>query len=256
MPPTMRSGRRSNSPSNRRACIWNRSRSRFRPDAFASERFTASVDVAGPSIRDGDIARLLRGRQPAFRTRRAGGAAFAAARLCDRRRPRDPGSARHAGAPLRARHACGVRRCGGAAQSDAGDRTRPALDRGDGGLALYGRAVGAGGRRGRSRRRGGRYGRRNHHHRGVLGRPIRPCRRLCCGRHARHHGSGARTQCKGRRCRANQDVLWHCCVWNERRARYDSRARGGFGVRASRRKSSPALRWCPSSGRASKKFWR
>ncbi len=106
---------------------------------FTSERFTASVDVAGPSIRDGDIARLLRGRQPAFRTRRAGGAAFAAARLCDRRRPRDQGSARHAGAALRARHACGERRCGGAAQSDAGDRTRPALDRGDGGLALYGR---------------------------------------------------------------------------------------------------------------------
>ena len=73
---------------------------------LGSERFTASVDVAGPPIGDGDIARLLAAGSRHSGARRPRGAAFAAARLCPRRRSRHARSARHAGAALRSRHAC------------------------------------------------------------------------------------------------------------------------------------------------------
>ena len=36
------------------------------------------------------------------------------------------------------------------------------------------------------------------------------CRRLRGGGSSRDHGPGARIKRQGRRCRANQDVLWHC----------------------------------------------
>ena len=91
----------------------------------SSEFYAVNVNVAGSSVTDGDIARVLGGRLPSFGARRPRRAAFAADRLCARRRARRPRAARHAGARIRRRHACGDRRRGGGAQPDAGGRALP-----------------------------------------------------------------------------------------------------------------------------------
>ena len=77
---------------------------------LGSERFIADIELAGGAVTDGDIGRVLAAGQPPFGARRARRAAFAADRLCARRRHRHPRSARHAGQPLRRRHAHGHRR--------------------------------------------------------------------------------------------------------------------------------------------------
>ena len=64
--------------------------------------------------------------------------------------------------------------------------------RGHGGEPLRRRPFRARRRRSRSRRRADRYGRGHDDDGGVLRRTVRPCRRLCARRAARHHGSRAR----------------------------------------------------------------
>ena len=103
---------------------WPRSRSnwsccRSSAGRLASDLFAAEIDIAGSAVSEGDIARVLGRRQPAFDARRPRRAAFAADRLFDRRRQRHPRSARHARFAVRRRHACGDDRRGGGAQSDA-----------------------------------------------------------------------------------------------------------------------------------------
>ena len=118
-----------------------------------SELISASVDVAGSAVAEGDIARVLAaGSRHSVRAgpRRA---AFAADRLFARRRHGHPRPARHARPSLRHRHARGDRRRCGGAQPDAGGRALPSRRRGDGGEPLCGGTVGARRRRGRSRRR-------------------------------------------------------------------------------------------------------
>ena len=79
-----------------------------------------------------------------------------------------------------------------AAQPDAGGRALPSRRSRRWWRPLCRRPCGARRRRGRSRRGADRHGRRHHHDRGVLRRPLRPCRRLRARRPSRHHGHGAR----------------------------------------------------------------
>ena len=155
---------------------WHRSRSKsvvlsISAGRLASELFAAEIDIAGTAVSEGDIARVLGRRQPAFDARRPRRAAFAADRLFDRRRQRHPRSARHARRALRRRHACGDHRRRGGAQPDACGRALSSRRRGDGREPLCRRPRRAGRRRSRSRRRGRRHGRRHHDDGGVSRRP-------------------------------------------------------------------------------------
>ncbi len=107
----------------------------------ASEFYAVNVNVAGSGVTDGDIARVLAAGCNHSVRDRPGRAAFAADRLCARRRARRRRAARHAGARVRRRHACGDRRRRGGAQSDAGGRALPSRGRGHGGGALRGGPV-------------------------------------------------------------------------------------------------------------------
>ena len=93
--------------------------------ARAANCYAANVNVAGLDRHRRRHRARARGRQPAFGARRPRRAAFAADRLRARRRPRHARAARHAGAPIRRRHACRDRRRGGGAQPDAGGRALP-----------------------------------------------------------------------------------------------------------------------------------
>ena len=125
-------GRRSRR-ARRPRCSSNRSCVSVSAGRPASELYRRTVNVAG-SDRHRRRHRPRAGRrQPAFGARRPRRAAFAADRLCARRRARHPRSARHAGARVRRRHACGDRRRRGGAQPDAGGRALPSRRRGDGG---------------------------------------------------------------------------------------------------------------------------
>ena len=103
---------------------------------LASELYAVNVNVAGSTVTDGDIARVLAaGSRHSVRAgpRRA---ALAADRLCARRRARHPRAARHAGARVRRRHARGDRRRRRGAQPDARGRALPSRGRDHGGGAL------------------------------------------------------------------------------------------------------------------------
>ena len=63
---------------------------------IGSDLYSATVHVPGPTVNDADISRVLAAGSPPFAARRPRRAAFAADRLCARRRPRHPRSARHA----------------------------------------------------------------------------------------------------------------------------------------------------------------
>ena len=79
-----------------------------------------------------------------------------------------------------------------APQPYARGRAMPSRRRGDGGVALCRGPCGSGRRRIRSRVGRRRYGGGDHDHRGLLGRPLHPCRRLRARRAARDPRPGAR----------------------------------------------------------------
>ena len=177
----------------------------------ASELIAASVDVAGSTVTDGDIARVLVRRQPAFGARGPRRAAFAADRLFARRRDaasaiRAACSARRFGIDMHVVTAdvavarnlmLAVERCHldveamvaspyvaglSVLADDEADLGAAVIDMGAGTttIAVFAR------------------------------RPLRAWRRLRARRPARHDGYRARPQRAHRRRRANQDALRQC----------------------------------------------